>query len=64
LFNLSVVVPQLGASSLGGFIDNQASKTTIFIISAIALGISAILWLTVKENKKPVAAGVPVMGDR
>jgi maltose/moltooligosaccharide transporter len=61
LFNLSVVVPQLGASSLGGFIDNQASKTTIFIISAIALGISAILWLTVKENKKPVAAGVPAM---
>jgi len=61
LFNLSVVVPQLGASSLGGFIDAQANKTTIFIISAIALGISAILWLTVKENKKPVAAGVPAM---
>mgnify|MGYP006275368119 CR=1 FL=1 len=61
LFNLSVVVPQLGASSLGGFIDNQASKTTIFIISAIALGISAILWLTVKENKKPLAVGVPAM---
>lgn len=51
LFNLSVVIPQLGASSLGGFIDNQADKTTIFIISAIALGISAVLWLLVKESK-------------
>lgn len=52
LFNLSVVLPQLVASSLGGFIDGRADKTTIFIISAIALGISAILWLFVKESKK------------
>lgn len=51
LFNLSVVIPQLVASSLGGFIDGQESKTTIFIISAIALGISAVLWLFVKESK-------------
>lgn len=51
LFNLSVVIPQLVASGLGGFIDGQESKTTIFIISAIALGISAVLWLFVKENK-------------
>ncbi len=52
LFNLSVVLPQLVASSLGGFIDDSADKTTIFIVSAIALGISAILWLFVKESKK------------
>lgn len=50
LFNLSVVIPQLVASSLGGFIDSQENKTSIFIISAIALGVSAILWLLVKEN--------------
>ncbi len=61
LFNLSVVIPQLGASSLGGFIDGQASKATIFIISAIALGISAVLWLTVKENRKSSEAGATVI---
>lgn len=50
LFNLSVVIPQLVASSLGGFIDGQESKSTIFVISAIALGISAVLWLFVKDS--------------
>lgn len=52
LFNLSVVLPQLVASSLGGFINDRPDKTMIFIISAIALGISAVLWLFVKESKK------------
>ena len=51
LFNLSVVIPQLVASSLGGFIDGQANKNMIFVVSAIALGISAVLWLLVKESK-------------
>jgi len=51
LFNLSVVIPQLVASSLGGFIDGQENKNMIFIISAIALGVSAVLWLFVKESK-------------
>ncbi len=55
LFNLSVVIPQLGASSLGSFIDGQPNKAVIFIISAVALGISAVLWLTVKESQKPEA---------
>ncbi|MBO3698346.1 MFS transporter [Roseivirga sp. E12] len=50
LFNLSVVIPQLVASSLGGFIDGQANKNSIFIISAIALGVSAVLWLFVKDT--------------
>ena len=50
LFNLSVVIPQLVASSLGGFIDNQSDKSMIFVISAITLGVSAVLWLLVKEN--------------
>lgn len=59
LFNLSVVLPQLVASSLGGFIDRAEDKSMIFIISAIALGISAVLWLLVKENKStstPIAS--------
>lgn len=55
LFNLSVVLPQLVASSLGGFIDRAEDKSMVFIISAIALGISAALWLLVKENKSTVA---------
>ncbi|GJM34694.1 MAG: MFS transporter [Saprospiraceae bacterium] len=51
LFNLSVVLPQLVASSLGGYIDGQEDKTIIYIISGVALGISAVLWLLVKEQK-------------
>lgn len=57
LFNLSVVLPQLVASGLGGFINTQPNKNVIFIISAITLGISAILWLLVKEQKKIVTSG-------
>ena len=51
LFNLSVVIPQLVASSLGRFIDAQPNKNSIFIISAICLGASALLWTLVKESK-------------
>ncbi|MFN7117576.1 MAG: MFS transporter [Saprospiraceae bacterium] len=57
LFNLSVVLPQLVASWLGGFINTQPDKTVIFIISAISLAISAMLWLLVKEQKKVVTTG-------
>ena len=52
LFNLSVVIPQLVASGLGKYIQNQPDKNMIFIISAVTLGISAVLWLFVKEEKK------------
>ncbi len=51
LFNLSVVLPQLVASSLGGYIDGQADKSVIFIISGVALAVSAVLWLLVKEQE-------------
>jgi len=61
LFNLSVVLPQLIASSLGGFLSEQPSRSIIFVVSAISLGISAVLWLLVKENKKNVAVGKPIM---
>lgn len=61
LFNLSVVLPQLIASALGGFINTQPNKTVIFIISAISLAISAVLWLTVKEQKKIAAGDKPVI---
>lgn len=61
LFNLSVVLPQLVASSLGGFIEKQDSRSAIYIISAVALGISALLWLTIKETKKASANGRPIV---
>ncbi|MEM9921899.1 MAG: MFS transporter [Bacteroidota bacterium] len=50
VFNLSVVLPQLVASGLGGYIEHQADKAVIFQISAISLAISAVLWLLVKEQ--------------
>lgn len=56
LFNLSVVLPQLVASSIGGFLSEQSSRSFIFVVSAISLGISAILWLLVKEQKKKTEA--------
>jgi maltose/moltooligosaccharide transporter len=53
LFNLSVVIPQLIASGLGGFIQDQPNKNMIFIISAVTLAISGVLWLLVREQKLP-----------
>ena len=58
LFNLSVVLPQIVASNLGGFIEHQESKSMIFIISAISLGLSAVFWLLVKEQKSEEAVAV------
>lgn len=52
LFNLSVVFPQLIASGLGTYIGNQADRSIIFVISGIALAISAVLWLFVKESNR------------
>ncbi len=55
IFNLSVVLPQLFVSLvLGFFVQDAFDKNLIFIISGGSLFISAILWLFVKENQKPV----------
>jgi len=52
IFNLSVVIPQLIVSlGIGNIIQHFPDKNTIFIISAISLTISTLLWLFVKENK-------------
>ena len=51
LFNLSVVLPQIVASNLGGFFEAQADKSMIFVVSGATLAISALLWLFVKEEK-------------
>ncbi|MCJ7552930.1 MAG: hypothetical protein MUO34_03510 [Ignavibacteriaceae bacterium] len=50
--NLSVVLPQLFVSlGLGIFIQNAEDKNLIFVISAVSLAISALLWFMVKESK-------------
>ncbi len=51
IFNLSVVLPQLVSSfAIGTLINNAADKNLVFMISGISLGISAVLWLFVKEK--------------
>ncbi|MDX2306510.1 MAG: MFS transporter [Microscillaceae bacterium] len=59
IFNLSVVIPQLVVSlGFGSIIQSNENKTLIFIICAISLGISAVLWRfvseTATENKNTV----------
>lgn len=51
IFNLSVVIPQIIVSiGIGAVIGAAADKTITFIICAIALGISAVLWAFLKED--------------
>lgn len=60
LFNLSVVLPQLLASFMGGWLGGFEDRSVIYIVSAVSLAISAALWLLVKDTKgtgKVVAAG-------
>lgn len=55
IFNLSVVLPQLIASSLAGtIIKNATDKGIIFIISGLSLAVSSALWLFVSERKKSI----------
>ena len=52
IFNLSVVIPQIIVSvAIGKMIGGAADKTITFIICAIALAISAVLWALLKEDK-------------
>ncbi|MEM1359507.1 MAG: MFS transporter [Bacteroidota bacterium] len=62
LFNLSVVLPQIVASNLGGFIEHAADKSLIFWISAGTLGVSALLWLLVQEPERRGEAAVSTGG--
>lgn len=57
LFNLSVVIPQLIVSfGVGKFIISSADNSIIFLVCAVSLGISALLWIDVKETGKPKSA--------
>jgi len=52
LFNLAVVLPQLVASlGVGQAISIVENKNLIFVICAISLAFSSILWFTLKDSK-------------
>ena len=51
LFNLSVVLPQLVVSlGVSLAVSRAEDKSIIFLISAIALGLSAVAWLLVSDD--------------
>lgn len=51
IFNLSIVIPQLISSLfIGKIVENAENKSILFVICAVCLLISAILWLTVRET--------------
>lgn len=63
IFNLSVVLPQLLVSLvLGGVIKAVENKSIIFIISAAALAVSAVLWTFVREETVAKEPATPGMG--
>jgi maltose/moltooligosaccharide transporter len=65
IFNLSVVLPQLGASLfVGRFIQAAEDKALIFVIAGASLAVSAALWFLVKEVKpsRDGARAKPVVG--
>jgi len=52
IFNLSVVLPQLVASfKMGEVVNEAADKSVVFVICAITLAISGVMWLFVKNDK-------------
>ena len=53
LFNLSVVLPQLTVSLGVAFaISRAADKSSIFLISAIAIALSAMAWTRISEDEE------------
>ena len=53
LFNLSVVLPQLTVSlGVALAISRAADKDVIFLISAIAIALSALAWTRVSEHEE------------
>ena len=55
IFNLAVVLPQLVASfKMGEIINAAEKKSVVFVIAAITLAISGILWLFVKNEAQSI----------
>jgi maltose/moltooligosaccharide transporter len=62
IFNLSVVIPQIIVSiGIGAIIGGAADKTVTFIVCALALGISTVLWAFLRED--PTEPGTVRMGS-
>ena len=60
LFNLSIVLPQLLVSLLvGTLIQRSADKNVIFVVSAITLAVSAVLWMMVRDRRTGAGASAP-----
>lgn len=56
LFNLAVVLPQLVASmGIGRILNQVADKNLLFVICGLCLAISAVAWLSVKEDNPPTS---------
>ncbi|MFM8459704.1 MAG: MFS transporter, partial [Chthoniobacterales bacterium] len=52
IFNLSVVLPQFVTGFVvGKFIGDAGDKSLTFIVCAISLAISAVLWALLKEDR-------------
>lgn len=52
LFNLSVVLPQLVASfGVGAFMSRAEDKGALFLVGAVAIGLSAIAWLFLRPRQ-------------
>jgi MFS family permease len=63
LFNLSVVLPQLTVSLGVAFaVSRAADKDAIFLISAIAVALSALAWTRVREHDTDAGAPGPSVG--
>ena len=61
LFNLSVVLPQLTVSlGIAALVSRIPDKSSIWVISAVAIALSAVAWLRVEDDvhdDTPVTAG-------
>jgi hypothetical protein len=63
LFNLSVVLPQLTVSlGVALAVSRAADKDAIFLISAIAVALSALAWTRVSEHEEQRAAEPEPLG--
>jgi len=55
LFNLSVVLPQLVASfGIGVFMSRVEDKGALFLIGAVAIGLSAVAWMFLRSRRAEI----------
>ena len=58
LFNLSIVLPQLVVSlGISLALSRAEDKSIVFVIAAIAIALSAISWMAVREDEDSMRHG-------